>query len=133
MFKIKTEDDQLFMDAAVAVRKKFKRGEIKEREFDMSTYGTKHCSMTTGKCGTVHCIGGWINLELGGDGQSNPVYVSGLILSLGVEEAANKLFQPRKENAYISKRSSAIEALDNFIAGHKNPWRGVKVETKKGF
>lgn len=133
MFKIKTEGDQRFMDAAVTVRNKFKRGKVKEREFDMSTYGSKHCSVTTGKCGTVHCIGGWINLELGGDGQSNPVYDVGLDLSLGIEEAANKLFQPRKENAYISKRSSAIEALDNFIAGRKDPWRSVKVETKKGF
>lgn len=130
MFKLVTEDDKRFMEAAKVVRSRFKRGKIKENEFDMHTYGHNFCSVNTGECGTTHCIGGWISLELGGNGKENPIY-DGFDLSDGLQNAATALFMPSKEGAYSSKRSSAIEALDNFIARKSDPWKRVKVVTKK--
>ena len=131
MFKLRTQEDEVFMNAAVEVLRKLKKKEIKEREFDMNYYANRSCTIKTGECGTAHCIGGWIGVELGFSGGTNPLYEDdNFEVSEGVQRAADRLFNPSKPEAYNTKRSAGIEALTNFVKGRSLPWRGVKLVQK---
>lgn len=92
-------------------------GKIKASEFDMGTFSSFN------SCKTTHCIGGWVDLELGGTG-GNPL--GRLYLSPTLYGRANNLFMPSNPEAYGATRKQAIEAIDNLLNTRKsNPWQGV--------
>lgn len=122
--KFKTEDDLRLLDAAKELLRRFKSREIKAKEFDMSTFGSTHCNMKTGECGTVHCLGGWLSVIMGFEVGNPSNYLD---LSVNVITAANNLFFPSDYKMKNSKKKRGVQALENFIRGNKNPWRGVEV------
>lgn len=123
--RILTSDDERFVEALVTVRDKFKSAEIKAKEFDMNGWMSKSCNAKTHKCGTTHCIGGFVDLELGGYGNEDPRGT--LDLSEEISSAARKLFIPTREGTFAAKKKAAIVAMDNFLAGRKDPWKGVEL------
>lgn len=125
--KLVTADDELFVDAMKKVRTRLANSKIKAKEFDMQSFHSKFCDAKTHKCGTSHCIGGWVDLELGSEGKNNPT--SYLKLSPQIEYAASALFFPDPDKAFNSKRKHAVEAIDNFLKGHKNPWKRVNLSS----
>lgn len=120
MFKLKTMDDAYFMAAAINARQLIKAS--KPYEFDMSTWAGHACNSS--ECGTSHCIGGWVDLAAGGNG-NHPPFGHFPNLSEDVTAAAEKLFQPETGKAWTSKKKHGLQALDNFIAQKSNPWKGV--------
>lgn len=114
--------------AAVKVRDMMLAKSIKAKDFNMN-----HWSNTTYKdgavCGTAHCIGGWMHLADGGNGNSRPITydrLGSLTVSLGFEERLQKLFSPNAGEPWKAKKKHAIQAIDNFLKGHKNPWSRVE-------
>lgn len=120
MFKLKTEDDKRFMDAAIKAKKLLRKA--KAHEFDMLSWGGHSCD--TKSCGTSHCIGGWMDVALGGRGFYAPFHHFSNI-SDDVRDAAHKLFNPPDPKGWRSKKKHGIQALNNFIDRRSNPWRGV--------
>lgn len=120
MFKLKTEDDKRFMEAAIKAKKLLRKA--KAFEFDMASWGGHSCDTKT--CGTSHCIGGWMDVALDGMGYDAPFYHFSN-LSADVRDAAHKLFNPSTPKGWLSKKKHGIQALKNFINLSSNPWRGV--------
>src|SRR4051812_6908291 len=56
-----------YMDNVLeAIAEDLDKDRITEKEFDMSTFESMSCSTNgRGKCGTTHCIGGWVADRMG--------------------------------------------------------------------
>jgi hypothetical protein len=130
-FKLRTANDHKLFAAAIAVRDMLKYGDIQPEDFDMSTFGSKTCSANGTTCGTRHCIGGWMDLELGGNGLNDPEEnmenVSGPF-----RKALRNLFYPYEEQMEWSTPKDGLKALNNLIKKNSSrPWSDVKVKIPK--
>jgi hypothetical protein len=121
-----TKDELHFVWAAIQTRNALKSKKIKAKEFDMGTFSTTICNTKGRNCGTSHCIGGWIDFYLHPNNSYNGDPTEGLLeLSEKFTNAARKLFYPSDYKMNSSKPENGIQAIDNFLAGYSNPWKGV--------
>lgn len=118
--KLRNVDDFKLMAAAIEVRDMIKNGEINPDKFDMGTFGDGKLEYV---CNTSHCLGGWMSVVLKQKYVGNPT--SNMDCSLPVFNAAKKLFHPPQERFYSSDIKTGLKALNNFIKGSSNPWKGV--------
>lgn len=103
-------------------------------KFNMSHGFSEYCDVSHNNCGTVGCIGGYADIELGGDGQSV------LNFSNDRRSALNKLFFPTGYGRGVDDEwklltpKQAISAIQNYLDGKADPWKGVaKRNTSKDY
>lgn len=107
------------------ISEKMRTGEIPKEKVDMSTFGAPKCTIE-GKCGSVHCIGGWLAVEM----KNNDIYFPGM--SEKFDDRLHNLFYVVVNNTdqYHGEWSNITiqkvrAAIKNFISGKKFPWQGV--------
>jgi hypothetical protein len=124
-----TQGELRFVWAAIKTRNALKSKKIKSKEFDMRTFQTTTCLVNGKDCGTSHCIGGWIDFYLNPNANhhEDPTEISAFDLSYKFKKAAKNLFYPDNRKLELSKPKHGIQAIDNFLAGYSDPWKGVEV------
>lgn len=148
MAMTKTEKTELALvkEGLLWVRKKLTARGGKAAAFDMSSFAQGTCSLDENMkpidCGSTHCIGGWLDLWMleqkpdRYDIEPHSTYIflpsdptDKFKVGYTTRVRMKKLFYPNINNIDVHyhklSKKQAVQAIDNFIAGKRNPWVGV--------